>query len=85
MVQDRNYTIEADTGGSTEILCPRILEPLILKKKRYKIIIGGRGSAKSQTVGDLSLKDVATKGLKIGCFREYMNSIDDSVHSLLSD
>jgi len=80
-----SYTKEADLGDSTEILCPRILEPLIEKKKRYKIIIGGRGSAKSQTVGDLCLKDTATKALKIGCFREYMNSIDDSVHSLLSD
>lgn len=29
--------------------------------------------------------DSQTKGLKIGCFREFQNSIEDSVHSLLKD
>jgi phage terminase large subunit len=64
---------------------PKKLLPLINKKKRFKVIIGGRGSGKSMTVGDLLLMRVQTKKEKIGCFREYQNSIDDSVHSLLSD
>lgn len=29
--------------------------------------------------------DSQTQGLKVGCFREYQNSIEDSVHSLLKD
>lgn len=64
---------------------PGKLELLETKKKRYKIVIGGRGSAKSQSIADLCIKDSQLYGLKIGCFREFMNSIEDSVHSLLKD
>lgn len=63
--------------------CPEKLLPLYEKKKRFKIIIGGRGGAKSQTVSDICLMDSQRFGLKIGCFREFQNSIDDSVKSLL--
>lgn len=71
--------------SSPELTLPFRLENLIAKRKRYKIVIGGRGSAKSQSVGDICLKDVQTSGLKVGCFREFQNSIEDSVHSLLKD
>lgn len=66
-----------------EFKCPRKLLPLLQKKKRFKIIIGGRGGGKSRTVGYINLKDAQTQGLKIGYFREFQNSIDDSVKSLL--
>lgn len=62
---------------------PEKLKPLVAKKKRYKILIGGRASAKSQSVADLCLMDSQVQGLKIACFREFQNSIDDSVHALL--
>jgi len=65
--------------------CPRKLLPLVKIPKRFKIIIGGRGSAKSQTTADICLMDSQTKGLKIGEFREFQNSIEDSVYSLLCD
>ena len=65
---------------------PRVTIPprlAILKKpKRYKILIGGRGSAKSQSIADLSIVDAA-HGHKIGCFREYYTTIENSVYSLL--
>lgn len=64
---------------------PRKLLPLVQKKKRFKIIIGGRGSGKSHTVADICLMDSQTKGIKVGCFREFQNSIEDSVHSLLAE
>lgn len=64
-------------------LCPEKLDPLFTKKKRYKLIIGGRGGAKSQTVGDGNLQDSQVDGLKICYFREFQNSIEDSVKSLL--
>lgn len=57
----------------------RFLEP-----KRFKIAFGGRGSGKSMTIADLCLMDAQTRGIKTGCFREFQNSIDDSVHALLS-
>jgi len=63
---------------------PRKLLPLIQKKKRFKVVIGGRGSGKSMTIADICLMDAMTKGIKTGCFREFQNSIDDSVLSLLT-
>lgn len=64
---------------------PRKIIPLVQKKKRYKILIGGRGSAKSTSIADICLMDSQVDKLKIGCFREFQNSIEDSVHSLLCD
>lgn len=63
---------------------PEVLTPLTRIRKRFKIVIGGRGSAKSQTIGDICLADSQT-GIKVGCFREFQNSIEDSVHSLLCE
>lgn len=68
-----------------DLTVPAKLEPLITKDKRYKILIGGRGSAKSHTIADICLMDSQRHAMKIGCFREYQNSIEDSVHSLLKD
>jgi len=67
-----------------EMKLPSKLLPLIKKPKRFKILIGGRGSGKSQSVGDICLMDAQTKGIKTACFREYQMTIDDSVLSLLT-
>lgn len=67
-----------------EMTIPRKLKPLIELKKRFKILLGGRGSGKSQSVGDICLMDAATKGIKTACFREFQMTIDDSVLSLLT-
>ena len=63
---------------------PRKLLPFLKKKKRFKIALGGRGSAKSMTFADLCLMDAQTHAIKTACFREYQNSIDDSVLALLT-
>jgi phage terminase large subunit len=68
-----------------EMKITRKLLPFVQKSKRFKIAIGGRGSGKSMTIADICLMDAQTKLVKTACFREYQNSIDDSVHSLLSD
>jgi len=62
---------------------PKVLIPLIKIKKRFKVVIGGRGSGKSHTVADICLMDSQTRLIKTGCFREFQNSIEDSVYSLL--
>lgn len=67
-----------------EMTLPARLRPLITTPKRFKILIGGRGSGKSQSVGDICLMDAQTKGIKTACFREYQITMDDSVLSLLS-
>lgn len=74
----------ARAPGTAELTIPGKLQRLIEVHKRFKVILGGRGSAKSNSVGDICLKDVAVTGLKVGCFREYQNTIADSVHSLLA-
>jgi phage terminase large subunit len=62
---------------------PKKLRPFIGTPKRFKIAIGGRGSGKSMSFADMCLMDAQTKGIKTACFREFQNSIDDSVHALL--
>lgn len=52
------------------------------KKKRVKIIVGGRASTKSTFVSDYVLAKVS-HGETWCCGREFQNSIDDSVHSML--
>ena len=67
-----------------EMQIPEKMLPFVEKKKRFKIAIGGRGSGKSMTFADLCLMDSQVQGIKTACFREFQNSIDDSVIALLS-
>ena len=65
------------------IQIPEKLKPLITTKKRIVVVIGGRSSAKSETVGRILLMRCQTEAADILCGREYQNSIDDSVHKLI--
>lgn len=68
-----------------QITVPEKLLPFLQTPKRFKIAYGGRGGCKSMTFADILLMKAQTEQMKIGCFREMQNSIDDSVHSLLSE
>lgn len=68
-----------------DLKVPHKLERIVTTPKRFKVIIGGRGSGKSQSVADIMLLKAESEGAKVGCFREFMNSIDDSVFSLFSE
>jgi hypothetical protein len=57
----------------------------LLGASRYKIIHGGRGSAKSWSVGRALLLRGAQKPLRILCAREFQNSLAESVHRLLAE
>ena len=52
---------------------------------RYKIAYGGRGSGKSWAFARMLLLRAASQPTRILCARELQNSIQDSVHQLLSD
>lgn len=52
---------------------------------RYKILHGGRGSAKSWSIARALLILGAQRPLRVLCTREVQRSIRDSVHKLLSD
>ena len=62
---------------------PKIFLPLD-KPFRYKIMWGGRGSAKSWTVARKLLIRATQKKIRILCTRELQKSIKQSVHKLLS-
>jgi phage terminase large subunit len=63
---------------------PEKLE-FLFQPKRYKIIYGGRGGAKSWGVARALLILGAKSSLRILCAREFQKSISDSVHKLLAD
>lgn len=62
---------------------PVKLEPILLRPKRFIVIVGGRGSGKSQSLGAIESARMNDEGIKLACFREFQNSIEDSVYSLL--
>lgn len=57
----------------------------MLEPHRYKVVYGGRGSAKSWSFARALVALGATKKLRILCAREFQRSIKDSVHRLLND
>jgi len=57
----------------------------LFQPHRYKVLLGGRGSAKSYTVARALLLRGIEKKRRVLCARELQNSIKESVHKLLSD
>lgn len=63
---------------------PPKLECLFLPK-RYKVLYGGRGSAKSWSAARALIVIMLQRPIRVLCAREVQNSIQDSVHKLLKD
>lgn len=63
---------------------PPKLQPLFVPK-RYKVLYGGRGGAKSWGIARALLIQGAEKPLRVLCAREVQKSIQDSVYQLLID
>lgn len=59
--------------------------PLLQDPYRYKVLFGGRGSAKSYSVADVLLLRGYMSRRRILCGREFQNSISESVHQLLRE
>ena len=64
---------------------PEKLEPFLTKRKRFKIVYGGRGSGKSMSVINLLLFFCAQEGRKILSMREYMTDLKLSSYSLINE
>lgn len=62
---------------------PHKLEKILTTEARLVVLVGGRSSAKSETMGRLLLMRSQTEAADVLCGREYQNSIDDSVHKLI--
>lgn len=63
---------------------PQKLLPLF-QPCRYKVLHGGRGSAKSWSVARALVALAAAKPIRVLCARETQKSIQESVHRLLKD
>ena len=57
----------------------------LFEPKRYKVLYGGRGGAKSWGIARALLILAAKNPTRVLCAREFMTSMRDSVHKLLSD
>ena len=53
--------------------------------KRFLLFYGGRGGAKSHSIGRFLLTKGAMEKARVLCGREYQTSIRDSVKSLMDD
>lgn len=67
---------------SLQIRIPEKLIPLT-QPKRFKVAIGGRGGAKSETFAALHAGMVYQSGCRDVCCREFQKNIDESVHALI--
>ncbi len=74
-----------DTQDKPEMYLPLKMERILLSKKRFNVLLGGRGSAKSVSAIDVALIDAKDSGAKTYFLREYQSSIKQSVHSLIKD
>jgi len=74
-----------ETDKEPFVKIPLKLEKVITSPKRFIVIVGGRGSGKSQNIAAIECERMNSKGIKVACFREFQVSIDDSVFSLLQN
>lgn len=78
-VEDVTHTVvDADH------LIPAKLEKLLYPKP-WKVVYGGRGSAKTRTVSTILTESARFQTERIGCFREIQQSIEDSSYQELVD
>lgn len=66
---------------------PQKMLPMVTDFNNYRYLLaeGGRGGAKSQSIGRFLLFLGEQKHIRIVCGRETQNSIEESVYALLSD
>ena len=62
---------------------PKKLKPFLEVHRRFKVAYGGRGAGKSEAFAAIFAMKAQTENCLVGCFREYQNSIEDSVYSLI--
>jgi len=62
---------------------PRKFEKVLTAPQRIIVLLGGRSSAKSESVGRELIKRAQTEQADVLCGREFQTSIADSVHKLI--
>ena len=92
------YNMRSFTDSRPVLFCsekPEVIHPgnvylptkakFLFSPKRFKVMEGGRGSAKSRSAAAALVLRAAHKKTRILCTRELQHSIQESVHKLLSD
>lgn len=74
-----------ETDEQPQAFFPEKIEPVFTRPKRFIILIGGRGSGKSISVGDIGLLEMHDHSKNFMCIREFQSSLADSVHALLKE
>jgi len=64
------------------IQIPQKCERILTTNAKIIVLMGGRSSAKSESIGRIMLMRCQTEAADVLCGREYQNSIDESVHKL---
>lgn len=67
-----------------DIKLPPKFRPMF-KPKRIKVYFGGRGGAKTESFARIALIQATSQQKRFLCLREFMNSIEDSVHATLEE
>lgn len=81
----RRQGVWSRTNEEPVIYLPAKLECVLKSKKRFIVVVGGRGSGKSVGIADICLIEAKDMGGKTYCLREYQSSIKDSIFSLITD
>lgn len=68
-------------GKLATVQIPLKLEPVLTRPKKYIVIYGGRGGAKSISIMDILGAETKDDGSKTMCFREIQKSIQESVYT----
>jgi phage terminase large subunit len=68
-----------------QIKYPENLLFLINSPARYKVLYGGRGAGKTETIALALIILARSRKLRIACFRELQKSIDESVYETLKN
>ncbi len=66
-----------------KIQLPAKIYPILTTTARIIVLVGGRGSGKSESTGRVLVMKAQTESADVLCGREYQNSIEDSVHKLI--
>ena len=66
-----------------ELQFPQKLSFLLTEPARYKVLYGGRGGMKTETIARALIILASQRKLRILCLRELQNSIAESVHETL--
>jgi phage terminase large subunit len=73
------------TDQQPSVYLPAKIERILVSEKRFNVLLGGRGSTKSVSAGDICLIGASDNAEKTYCLREYQSSIKNSVHSLMKE